>query len=43
LRLATKEGWQLAHVFAPEGFEQGYAVVLQKANLSQRPQHQKNR
>ncbi len=30
LQLAAQEGWEIAHVFAPEGFEQGYSVVLEK-------------
>jgi SAM-dependent methyltransferase len=43
LQLAGKEGWQLAHVFAPEGFEQGYSVVMEKSTLFQHPQHEENR
>ncbi len=31
LQLAAQEGWELAHIFAPEGFEEGYSVVLEKA------------
>ncbi len=31
LQLAAQEGWEMAQVFAPEGFEEGYAVVLEKA------------
>ncbi len=31
LQLAAKEGWELTHVFAPDGFEQGYSVVMEKS------------
>ncbi len=36
LQLAAKEGWELAHVFAPDGFEQGYSVVMEKTGYPQR-------
>ncbi len=43
VQLAAQEGWELAHVFAPEDFEQGYSVVMEKAALFRYPQHEKNR
>ncbi len=36
VQLAAKEGWELAQVFAPDGFEQGYSVVMEKTGNPQR-------
>jgi SAM-dependent methyltransferase len=31
MQIAAREGWELMHVFPSENFEQGYAMVLEKA------------